>query len=396
MNSNKLIKEKDYILLPNILFSLLKTNESYILTEVYFKLKGISNCSCIKDYRKKYQFLSIKLGLCESTIRQRIGLLKSKGLVRVENGNLYISSKTKLLDYLGYVNEHGKNTKDVRFSGVKFHKDYLYNDHNTIKIFDSINGTILDDGYGMIINNKKVYDIHNIKNFEKESKYKIWYDKNDEEYKEKKKDFKYILYAYKIDSNLSQQKEAYQSKLIKTITKDSFTETYKGKKSSYEKKTQKLLKKDVEKNFQKLRIRDNDSVKLTFDNTIDIFYSELNNNSEASRLNEFIKSNRNCNFTLSRKGIAKQSGFKSKATGNKIINKLKTLGLMETDKRNEYCFNDNGNMFDTLIENKNLTKYGKIIYSSKQKTSKLILSNSIKIDKYVLNISFNTKVVVNP
>lgn len=395
MLKSKLVKQKDHIVLPNVLFSLIKTKENYTIVDSFYKLKCLTNCGLIKDYRKKYEFLSIKLGLCESTIRQRISLLKSKGLVRVENNNLCISSKAYLLEYLGYKNSHSKDTKNVRFSGIKFHKDHLYNDNNTIKIIDKNTGLILDSPYEMKNNNKyNVYDIHNIKNFE--NNYKIWYNKNDIEYKERKKDFKYILYAYKIDSNLSQQKEAYTNKLIKTVSKEYSTETNKGKRSSYEKKIQKLVKKDIEKDFNKLRTTDHYSVELTFSNTIDIFNSELKNNSEATRLKEFINSNRNCNFTLSRKGIAKQSGFRSKATGNKIINKLKTLNLIEVDKRNEYYFNDNGNMFDTLIENKNLTKYGKVIYSSKHKSSKLILSNSIKIDNYILNYGFNNKVVVNP
>ena len=86
----------------------------------WLKLKGLTNCGCIHNYRKKYVFLSGELGLCESSVRKRISLLKEKGLLWTDsNGSLFIGAKSKIIEYLGYKNNYDRQTSDVKFNSLK-------------------------------------------------------------------------------------------------------------------------------------------------------------------------------------------------------------------------------------------------------------------------------------
>ena len=358
------IKQKTYISIPKVILNHLDSKEDFTIVEFFFKLKGLTNCGCIHNYRKKYTFLSGELGLCESSIRKRISLLKEKGLLWTDsNGSLFIGAKSKIVEYLGYKNNYDRKTSDVKFNSLKIKKEVIYGLNTKC---DS-DGCIINDD--LIFNGKKVYDIHNIKYWDT----KINYGKQNNSEKEK---FKLILYTYKFNNNIEQQKVAYKKKHVKKLIGRKITDN-KNHISTYDKKVVKQANKQVDNKLSELLLNDNHSVKLM-----------LNNIDNNKFVTEFIKNNRNTNFTLSRKGLAKQAGFKSPSTGTNIINKLKKLNLINKDEVNEYVFNDNGILLDDLSFNNNINKLGRIYYSSKKKSTILRYSNNLEFNNFELGFSF--------
>jgi hypothetical protein len=366
--------------------------EQFTIVEFFLQLKSLTNCGAIKGYRKKYAFLCGKTGYSEATIRRRIQLLKEKGLVRIENGNLFLNSKYNLIDSFGYNNKNGKDTDKVMFETLRIRKDnliitdnvvldneYYFDglvDENIINVGTMQDKLIFDNNFlvnpNLIVNkyNKQnlVRDFHNIKYWDNN----VIFDKNVKHEKDK---FKNILYAYCINNSIEQQREKYVDKLIQKVLDNKITEKYKGI-TSYNKKRYSIARKDIEKNLDFYIHED----KRTVYNLLSGFV----NKDKIEDSKEFIKSNRNPFFTLSREGVAKCVGFKSKSKGSKIIKRLKELNLIEKDKIQEYSFNDDGYMLDDLQTNKLVSKYGKVFYSTKNNSSMIKFSNNITCNSFNL------------
>ena len=366
--------------------------ESFTIVEFFFQLKGLTNCGCIKSYRKKYAFLCGKTGLSETTIRRRIQLLKEKGLVRIENGNLFLESKYDLIDFFGYSNKNGKGTNKVVFNNIKIDKNKLFITDNVILDNEYYFDGLIDDNIINVgtmkdkliyenrllinpdlivnknVNENIVKDFHNVKYWNNN----VFFDKNVKEDKDK---FKSMLFGFCLDNNIERQKEIYVDKLTQKVLDGKNTENYKGA-NSYNKKRYSIARKGVEKNLDFYIHED----KRTVYRILSGYVSE--NKIENSK--EFLKSNRNPFFTLSREGVAKAVGFKSKSKGSKIIKRLKQLNFIEKDKVQEYCFNDGGYMLDDLQTNKIVSKYGKVYYSSDKNSSMIKFSNTIETNSFNL------------
>lgn len=322
----------------------LSTKEDFEIVSIFLKLKGLTNCGCIKNYRKKYVFIGEKFSLSEHTVRKKISKLKELGLVTIDNGNLYLKSKSHLLDWLGYEHKYGLETKDVNLNNVKISKDFIYNCNN--------------------LSNNNV-DRHNVK----------YYNVNDEYVKNKqvKDNLKLLLYSLKIDNNINQQKEAYIGKHIERESGIKLTEN----KKEELKKPLKKIRRNVCKNFDKLVKGDFNSVDLLFDNLIEVNIK----GSKLKKVQEFINSDRNCRFTVSRYKIAKLSGFKTKKTGTNIVNKMKKLNLIEVDSAKEIKLNDNGILLEEAKSNEMIAKYGNIYYSTKRDSTIIRLANKVCFNK---------------
>ena len=387
-----LTKQKTYISFPLVLLGLMSEKEDFTVIEFFYQLKALTNCGCIKSYRKKYAFLSGKTGYSETTIRRRIQLLKEKGLVRVDDGNLFLTSKYNLIDSFGYCNKNGKDTNKVMFKTAKIHKDNLFINNNVILNNEYYFDGLVDDNIvnvgsmkdkltyennlflnkDAIVNKYNVEnvisDFHNVKHWNNS----VIFDKNVKEDKDK---FRSHIYAFCINNNIEQQEEKYKDKLIQKTLDGKNTEKYKGA-ASYNKKRYSIARKEVEKNLDFYLHEDQ--------RTVYSILSGFVSNEKVESSKEFLKSNRNPFFTLSREGVAKTIGFKSKAKGSKIIKRLKQLNLIEEDKVKEYSFKDDGYMLDDLQTNKYVTKYGKVYYSNKNNSSMIKFSNNIKVNSFLL------------
>lgn len=198
-------------------------------------------------------------------------------------------------------------------------------------------------------------------------------DNNAVSKKQCKRDLKTLIYSLSFANNIRKQEQQYVSNIVKSKLKITKTDIHSGNKSV--KKALKTITKSVNNNFDKIVKRDKDCV-------LDIINNTFNNNIEKEKkksLNEFIKSGRNPYLTLSRSGFANLGGFKSKSTGFKMINELKSLSLIKNDKQINFSFNDNGALYEDLLENKYLNKLGFIYYSQKDNSTKIRLTNELTL-----------------
>lgn len=267
---------KSYITIPyNIIRFLDKDKKDYKILEFYFKLKGLYDCGCIKNYRKEYNKISKKLLIGESTVRMKISQLKENNLVYFSDDkkHMFLRSKFQLMKYVKHsqevVNMPLKELKTWKLKTIRYRKSKLYK--------------VKDDLY-FYLHGLKLYD--NIHVRQKNA----YFDK-------------YILNNSTGDSS--------------EIKRGCYYATLKSKISAL--------------SSDRFVIED----KKRLDNLILLGKVKSESESNDSILSTQKRFNRNPNFTLSRKGMARTCARKSRGYGINLIRKLKEKGLISKDEKNE-------------------------------------------------------------
>lgn len=320
---------KDYISIPSLVIKHLPNDKKvYDTVEFFYKLKGIKTCGTIKNYRKRYKYLSEKLQMGESTIRMKISRLKEIGLVRSDKKHLYIGSKYYLLKWLGYEfpEIYKDDIKEKKLHSIQLRKEFLYNDKKFLNEF---------------LCYLKIYDNIEIR-----------------------------------------QKSAYIQKL--QHVRSGYTDLLKSKKGCFREKFTQVVKGSREYVlFDSNSSREYLNAGLMKDHVTTVKnlkgrYTTFNKFKE----NESLK--RNETFTLSRKGVAKLLGRTSHAWGSDFIKKMKSnTKLIKKDEVNDVVIGDYSMSIEDFLDSPIRKKYsyGYIFKSKVRNKTYLKLSNTIHLDR---------------
>lgn len=322
---------KDYVSIPSLVIKHLPADKKvYDLVVFFYKLKGLKNCGTIKNYRKRYPYLSEKLQMGESTIRLKISKLKDLGLVRSDKKNLYIGSKYYLLQWLGYQypDVYKDDIKEKKLHSIQLKKEFLYKDKKFLNEF--------------------------------------------------------LCYLKLYDNIEVRQKSAYIQKL--QFVRSGYNALPKSKKGCcFREKFTKVVK-----GSREYVLFDNKSGReFLKDGVMQDHVTNIHNlkgrHTTFNKFKEDESLKRNENFTLSRRGVAKVLGRKSRSWGVGFINKMKSqTKLIKEDVVNDIEIGDyNMSVKDYVASGvRNKYQYGYIFKSKIRNKTYLKVANTIVLDTF--------------